>query len=136
MLDTSTLKVLPLPFLVSGLAALLFSSLAISSVQLLHWMGGSSEDVYAVAVQETVPVSAANSDLAANAPVPGPSRCEECGVVYSTRQVAATDNSPLLYEITLRMRNGSMRVVSDPKPASLRPGERIILISGLNPPGR
>lgn len=136
MLNTSNLKVLPLPFLVSGLAALLFSSVALSSAPMLQWLSRSSAAVNVASAQQALPKTAAVAALAGIGPVAGTSRCEECGVVDSTRQVAATGTSPLFYQITLRMSNGSMRILNDAKPASLHPGEHIILISGLNPPTR
>jgi len=37
------------------------------------------------------------------------------------------------YEITVRLADGSSRVINDAKPARWRPGERVIVIEGANP---
>ena len=40
------------------------------------------------------------------------------------------------YEITVRLADGSSRVIIDAKPASWRPGERVIVIDGADPSNR
>ena len=60
-------------------------------------------------------------------------RCDECGEIKSMRQVASAGNLPPTYEITVRMRDGSIRVHHDPSPADWRPGDRIKLIGGADP---
>jgi hypothetical protein len=40
------------------------------------------------------------------------------------------------YAITIRLRDGSMRVITDAHPAKWRPGERVTLIAGMEQPAR
>ncbi len=82
-------------------------------------------------------------------------RCAECGLIVSMREIAGSHadfqragtggmtaehliEAPLKasrrYEITLRMADGSIRVISHDRPASWRAGERAILIEGANGP--
>ena len=63
-------------------------------------------------------------------------RCDECGVIESTREVAAVGKSPAIYEITVRLGDGLTHVLSDASQANWRPGERIKLIGGENQSGR
>lgn len=133
VMTTPTLKTVHVPFLIAGLAAFLFSGVAMSGVAILQWFQGPSEPVSGILAAGQNPPTGVLSDLAQGLVKP---RCEECGVVDSNRWLAATGDAPGIYEITVRMRDGSMRVLNDPRPASLRPGERIILIGGHNPPGR
>ena len=63
-------------------------------------------------------------------------RCDECGEIASVRHVASAGNLPSTYEITVRMRDGSVRVTSDPTPADWRTGDRIKYIDGANPAGK
>lgn len=72
--------------------------------------------------------------------------CAECGRIASTRRIEAPDAPAEVnaagtagvieaklaraYEITIRLKDGSMRVVTDAHPANWRPGERVILIGG------
>ena len=49
--------------------------------------------------------------------------CPSCGWIEAKREV-----TPLLYEYTLRMRDGSMSVFQETLPTSWRVGERLMLI--------
>jgi hypothetical protein len=40
------------------------------------------------------------------------------------------------YEITVRLADGSRRVIDHASPANWRPGERVIVIDGANPSDR
>jgi hypothetical protein len=83
----------------------------------------------------------------------GSLRCPECGVIESVQEIGAFDeaiaaNAPgrnsagspggfeadLLrsYEITIRLRDGSMRVIRDPNPANWRHGEPVTIIAGAD----
>ena len=137
VINTPTLKTEHVPILIAGVAALLFSGVAMSGVAILQWLHGSSEPIGEVFVQgEFREASATSGALPGNGQASSKPRCEECGVIDSNRRIAATDNAPVSYEITLRMSDGSMRVLHDARPASLRPGERITLIGDLNRSGR
>lgn len=58
-------------------------------------------------------------------------RCPDCGVVESMRDVAGTQTEPGR-EITIRLQDGSMRVITDANPAKWRQGERVSIIPGTN----
>ena len=72
-------------------------------------------------------------------------RCPECGVVESIRQigrsgadlaaggapdpaVAAGDTADNGYEVTVRLRDGSRTVFTEPSPRTWRPGSRVLVI--------
>jgi hypothetical protein len=144
-MNTQAITFLHRPLLVGGIAAILVSGIAIGSL--------------AISAQgpNSIPAAAEPTEAAA-APVIAPPeartyRCAECGVIESTRKIEATDektgvNAPgritagnrgeiegnpvRSYEITIRLRDGSMRVVTDANPARWRPGERVKLIAGLD----
>ncbi|HEY5293814.1 MAG TPA: hypothetical protein VIJ43_16025 [Burkholderiales bacterium] len=79
----------------------------------------------------------------------GAARCAECGVIESTRiievpeelirvhalgRIAAgsrdemADNRTGSYVITVRLQDGTMRTITDARPAQLRPGEYVTVI--------
>ena len=100
--------------------------------------------------------AAAETPVEVYAPEPTPdarARCTDCGVIVSTREIdnssgetapksalnlsqKLTPHSPRRLEITVRMRDGSRRVIDDVGPANWRVGERLTLIGGVNPPIR
>ena len=58
-------------------------------------------------------------------------RCPNCGWIEAKRELAPLDGEPQalrIYEYTLRMQDGSMRVFQETLPASWRLGERVMLI--------
>jgi hypothetical protein len=55
-------------------------------------------------------------------------RCPSCGWIEAKREV-----TPLLYEYTLRMQDGSMSVFQETLPTSWRLGERLMLIETSAP---
>ena len=80
-------------------------------------------------------------------------RCAECGVIESILEIEAPNEDtgsvvpgliaagsrggieatpPRNYEITVRLRDGTMRVIRDAKPAKWKHGERVIIIAGVN----
>ena len=126
-----------LPFLIAGWVALVASNLFMPGVAVTDWFQDSSVSADIAAAQGLFPQAEAAVAAAPVARLPAAKpRCEECGVIDSYRPIAATGSSPATYEITLRMRDGSMRVLNDAGPASLRPGDHITLIGGLNPSTR
>jgi hypothetical protein len=59
--------------------------------------------------------------------------CEECGVVAATRRMAGSGGESMAaavtqYEVTVRMRDGSIRTFIETSSVHWRSGERIILI--------
>ena len=117
-------KSTPLPLLVAGIAAILFSTAAATSAPLLDWLHKSS------AAAPDNDAQAAVSGLPDAGELRPAAKCAECGVVESTRRVAQDGGLPALHEITVRLRDGSIRVSSQVNPAQWRIGERIILIDG------
>lgn len=61
----------------------------------------------------------------------GARRCPDCGVVVSMRDVPGTQPEASR-EITIRLQDGSVRVITDANPASWRYGERVSIIPGTN----
>jgi hypothetical protein len=56
-------------------------------------------------------------------------RCEECGIVQAIRRIDAVDGHPPTYEITIKLRNGSMRTNTNATPGNWQAGDRIMLIN-------
>lgn len=104
-----------------------------------------------VSVEEQISAGQARRALSARR------QCEECGVVASTREIrqrregsefgefgaagdvtrggrSAPDESTRIYEVTVRMQDGSNRVFVQTSPANWRVGERLIFIAGLSQP--
>jgi hypothetical protein len=132
-MNTQALKSMHMPLSVAGIAAILFSTVAMAIVPIMEWFHGSLEGSDGIVTQgqlpETIAVPPAPSG-AGKARVKA--RCDECGVIHSMRRVAPVGNSPAIYEITVRLGDGSTHVLSDASPANWRPGERINLIGGGN----
>lgn len=66
-------------------------------------------------------------------------RCEECGVIESTRMIERSDENSgasvmtgpaKIAEVTVRMSNGESHLFTDESHANWRPGERVIIIEG------
>lgn len=144
-MDTQANKLLHLPLWVGGIAAILVSSIAIGSLAISP--RGFDATLAPAAPPE---VSAAQAIVAPGARA---YRCAECGVVESTREIEAVDEKtagdapgwnasgnrdaieakPIRsYEITIRLRDGSRRVITDAHPARWRHGERIQVIAGVD----
>lgn len=134
-----------LPLMVGGIAAILVSGIAIGSLAI------SAQSLKGVmASAEPTEESAAPAIAAPGARA---NRCAECGVIESMREIEASDekarvkassriaasnrgevdgNSARSYEITIRLQDGSMRVIADAYPARWRKGERVKIIAGVN----
>ena len=125
-----------IPLLIAGIAAILFSTAAATSAPLRAWINNSPATATATATAATEAAAQAQLDDLPD-PIEPRSRtkCPECGVVESMRRVAVEGNSPALYEMTVRLRDGSRRVSRHVNPAQWRPGERIIVIDGAHRQG-
>lgn len=144
-MDKNQNKPLHLPMLVAGVAAVLVSGIAIASLAM------SARGVDAVAASGEGAQTAAAPALAAAAPAGG--SCVGCGVIASTREIEdsneiTTANDPgrgaagkrgviaakplRNYEIVIRLRDGSTRVVRDANPAKWKRGERVTVIAGAD----
>jgi hypothetical protein len=136
-MNMQTRKSMHVPLVMAGIAALLFSAVAMTSVPVMGWFHNSLEGVDGVSAQEqasdtlAAALSVAPLDAAKTR-----ASCDECGVITSMRQVAALENAPEIYEMTVRLRDGSTRMFSDASPTNWRPGARIILIGGGHQSGR
>lgn len=138
-----------LTLLLTGIAVILFSTAGIARI--VGWGPNSTDnsgDI--IALDQVAPVPTTSE-----ARVKG--RCPECGVIVSMREIERHDQdsgsgaaagvtaanrdetrvkSTRSYEITVRMAGGSSRVLNDANPASLRPGERVIVIDSANASNR
>jgi hypothetical protein len=140
-MNTQANKPLHLPLLAGGIAAILVSGIAIGSLALTT-QGFNASAAPAEPHEEAAVPAIAALDARAY-------RCTECGVIVSTRaapdektgdnasdQNAAGDaieRKPVRnYEFTIRLRDGSTRVVTDANPARWRHGERVKIIAGAD----
>jgi hypothetical protein len=142
---TQANKFLRLPLLVGAIAAVVASGIAIAALaNAPRSLNGGTASAEAMQVA-AVPASAAAGTRG--------NRCAECGVVESKRRLETSDEgagayaAPVRtaagrrgelaqkpaqsYEITIRMGDGSMRVITDAYPARWRLGERVTVIAGL-----
>ena len=114
---------------ITGIATILICTAGI--VPITGWFHSSPEGSDDISAQGSVP----DTTVAAFAPSGAgearvKARCDECGVIESMRRIAPVGQLPAMYEITIRMGDGSTDVLSDARPANWRPGERIKLIRG------
>jgi hypothetical protein len=135
--NTQIPKPLRVPFIIAGVAAISFSAVGMTNVP-RAWFHKSAAGFDRVSSQDDSSAAPAEPPLAA---LRGAGRarvrmsCAECGVVDSVRRVALIGNAPGGYEITIRMRDESTRVVTLSH-GNWRPRDRITLIGGENPPVR
>lgn len=101
-MDTPYARFLILPLLFAGAAAILVATSGVAAIS--TWM--------------PVPPRHGMVDSLATP------RCAECGVVTSTRAIAATGHQ----EITVRMHDGASHVFVDAPSSLWRPGQRLIVI--------
>jgi hypothetical protein len=144
-MNTQANKPLHLPLLVGGIAAILVSGIAIGSLAI------SAQGFNGIVAPAEPTEGAAAPAIAA--PDARAYRCAECGMIESTREIDAPDEKTGVsasgriaagnrgaieakpvrnYEITIRLRDGSMRVITDANPARWRHGERVTIIAGAD----
>jgi hypothetical protein len=135
-----------LPLVITGIAIVLFSTAGLA--RMMGWgpdWTDDSGDVLAPDRTALVPVESKARTRAG---------CAECGEIVSFREIESHDegtepgtagaetagnagkpraNSTRNYEITIRMADGSSRVIDGANPAKWRTGERLIVIDGTNP---
>jgi len=132
--NTRIPKPLRVPFIIAGIAAISFSAVGMTNVP-RAWFHKSVAGFDRVSSQDDSSTAPAELPLVA---LRGAGRarvrmsCAECGVVDSVRLVALTGNARAGYEITIRMRDESTRVVTLSH-GNWRPRDRITLIGGENP---
>ena len=133
--------------MIIGIAVILFSTAGFARI--VGWLPTLTDDSGGiVALDETDPVQTMSEARAKT-------RCAECGTVVSMREVERHDQdsgageaggvtagnrdeirvkTARSYEITIRMADGSSRVIDAANPAAWRTGERLIVIAGAIPP--
>ncbi len=122
-------KSMQLPALITGIAAILFSTVAMTKAPIAGWSHTSVAGAGEISAQQQLGETPA-AQPSGTRKVRMKPKCNECGVVESMRRVTPEGNSPAIYEIKVRMRDGSTHVSRDANPANWRRGEHIILLGG------
>jgi hypothetical protein len=145
-----------LPWIMTATVMLLTTAGFAALVAGTPFLTGASRDSLSVSpVESAEPVTAID---AATLPVRALARlkagCEECGVIESIRETQGHDKAVLVAsakvaenqnrasmrsgsrEITVRLEDGSSRVIVDSNPGTLRLGERVKVIDGIDEPDR
>ncbi|MEO8565784.1 MAG: hypothetical protein ABI541_05320 [Betaproteobacteria bacterium] len=132
--NTRIPKAMRAPLVIAGIAAISFSAVGMTNVP-LAWFHNSVAGFDRRSTQDDLSTTSVELPLLAS-PGAGKVRvkmsCAECGVVDSVRPIALTGNAPAVYELTIRMRDESTRVVTLSH-GNWRPRDRITLIGGANP---
>ena len=142
----------------TGMAVMLLSMGGFAA--LMMWMlapTGAPRDILPVSVESAKPVAAMGAEtLPAKETARRKKRCDECGLIESIRETeghgeaihSAAAGRPAAEnrsrapaksagrEITVRLEDGSSRVIVDMNPGKWRRGERVIVIGGLSEPSR
>jgi hypothetical protein len=143
-----------LPWTGVGVTAILTGATAIAAAMI--WLGaGSSAQDPAPALGNLV--AAHGVPERASAGIRTRPKCPGCGVIVSMREVEPQSEAsgqagrdavlasntgevqvtPVRgHEITVRMADGSSRVINHASPANWRPGERVVVIDGAGPSSR
>jgi hypothetical protein len=142
-MNTKVGKFLNLTLLAGAIAAITVSGIAIGSLAI------SAKGANAMRAPGE-PLAAVHASAQPGA---GAHKCGDCGVIESAREIEAPEDKSGVsapgrlavctrvgngakhvwgHEITIRLRDGSMRVITDAKPARWRRGERVTIIAGLN----
>ena len=124
-----------LPMALTGfVASIVFATVAAASTPLISWMGGAADPV------DSLPAQLASEDAAVPPAAPAAevrsrsrSSCASCGVVQSVMRLEQAGDRPASYELTVRLRDGSIRTSSISNTARWRAGDRIMLIGGVQP---
>ena len=136
--NTRIPKAMRAPLVIAGIAAISFSAVGMTNVP-LAWFHNSVAGFDRISAQDDLSATPAALSLVSSSGSGKPRvkiSCDECGVVDSVRRVALTGNAPAVYEITIRMRDESTRVVTLTGHGNWRPRDRITLIGGANTSGR
>jgi hypothetical protein len=148
---------------VAGVAAALSCAAAILGVMV--WQLAIAVSSGVVPVPDQVPGARVQPPADTALPISGKTRgvprtrtrCPGCGEIVSMREIGSGVEAPVIvvmdasmadgrddpkaesvrgYEIIVRMNDGSQRVFNHSSPANWRPGERVMIIDGLNPSGK
>ena len=133
--NTQTSKSAHALLLIAGIAAILFSTVAMSFVPVAGWFRSSLKGAHGdfswgrflEMPAKSLALTPPNARAARSR-----GRCDVCGVVDSMRRIPAEGNTPEIYEITVRLADGSTRVLSEASTTHWRLGQHIVLIGGEN----
>ena len=131
-------KSMRVPLVVAGIAAISFSAVGMTSVP-LAWFHSSVAGFGRVPAQDDSSAIPATLPLVTSTGIDKfrmKMSCDECGIVDSVRRVGRTGDVPAVYEITIRMRDESTRVVTLAGHGNWRPRDRITLIGAANTSNR
>jgi hypothetical protein len=103
----------------------------LAATTLTGTLAGARAPETAPALDEAQGISAATQNAARHAAAKARKhpRCDECGVIQNIRRVDAADGQAPTYEITIRLRDGSMRTSRNTTAGSWRAGDRLMLIN-------
>ena len=136
--NTRIPKSMRVPLVVAGIAAISFSAVGMTNVPLAWFhnsvvgFGGASAQDASAATSTTQSLGSSSGTDKVRIKI----SCEECGIVDSVRRIARPGNAPAVYEITIRMRDESTRVVTLAGHGNWRPRDRITLIGAANTSSR
>lgn len=136
----ASIKLSHLTLLITGMAIILFSTAGIA--HMMGWNANVTDDAAGILPpQQAVPAKSAKAYARR--------RCPECGVIVSMQKIQDRDDAPVIqtaggaragnpdevsgklssrYAITIRMSDGSIRVIENANPPQWRTGERLIVI--------
>jgi len=160
IIKTKTDEPIHLLLLFAGIAALLFTTSVVAHV--MGWLPNAATTAgNTIAVEGITAASAKSIFIPASStpspvlgPLAGKRRCPECGVITAMREIEMSGkvsglgapnreaagsanmmrmNPAKLYEFTVRLDDGTHRVIIDTHRAAWRLGERLNIIDGINP---
>lgn len=140
----ATHKLPYLGLLIAGVAIILFSTAGVA--HMMGWGATVTEDADGILAPQQA-VATKSTEVYARR------RCPECGVIVSMQRIQDRDEAALQttgdpragnpdgthgkvsgrYAITIRMSDGSIRVIDYTNPPQWRTGERLIVIGGGQP---
>jgi hypothetical protein len=127
MMNLHLQKSAQLRALITGVAVILLSTLALTKLPLARHPDSAFANTGDISTQQTDDTSTRHSPSRKAKLKP---KCNECGVVESMQRVSSDAGSPAIYEIKVRMRDGSMHISHDANPANWRRGQHVILVGG------
>jgi hypothetical protein len=127
MMNFHLQKSAQIPALISGVAVIVLSTLALTKLPLARHPDSTFGNTGDMSTQQTDDTSTRHS---ASRKAKLKPKCNECGVVESMQRVNADIDAPAIYEIKVRMRDGSMHISHDANPANWRRGQHVILVGG------
>jgi hypothetical protein len=108
-----------------------YAGLILAAATLSSTLAGAQAPETPPALQEAQDISAGTQNATghAGAKARRHPHCDECGVIQNIRRIDAADGHAPTYEITIRLRDGSMRTSRNTSAGSWRAGDRLMLIN-------